>query len=682
MTLQALFDYPYLQPPHRRRFRNAVSFPWSTVTAANATSGANVPSNNTKTTPTHTTSATDATGTFRHSWDSRSITCRALFTSIVNAAMIISPLLTSSVLISRMSITFVLSATIFNFEVGLHEHNRQKHPYCTSCKRVFQSDVHLRTHLKSSIHQGRTVECPGDRCSRAFPSIAALTLHLESGTCPSRITRETLNRVVVQYDRNNIITNPARLIGGPQGYSTSTQTVEMWATNRAWNGDRFECYLCHREYNTLPALNQHLKSPAHADRIYRCPRGYSGCGAEFRTLSALCQHVEKDTGVAKGWSEPSDILERPTETSVDKRAGVRLLYSVLFQAPIELQPLKSDESSSHFFAGEVIPSSSVEARRTLEFAFAESMRNVSSQVSNLTSFNLVVSFATEGFPSWIPTSKLLRRVYVGRTAPGGPLLRRLSSIEQLADLTISLLAPGAVHDFAGICLQTLVRLSLAGAIETLTQLFAGVSLPSLKRLSLVQIYSSELSGVVGVEKLHKYLDTLSHACSNTIDVLEMRFDATSGIQIVNSTAGQHRLLDAIYPLLSLQHLRELKLTFSHSRYCISVVDHDVEEMAAAWPRLTSLFMDDEFSSDMPSIGSTLWLAQHCPDLSILHMGGFRLNLLPLEAQPILSHKLQKISFNSLALETENEDLPRITSFLDATFPFLEVGAVKPLEDRH
>ncbi|OSX58594.1 hypothetical protein POSPLADRAFT_1152612 [Postia placenta MAD-698-R-SB12] len=182
----------------------------------------------------------------------------------------------------------------FKNDNGLHEHRRQKHWYCIECKRVYQSESNLRAHQRSSVHQQANIPCVDTRCNRKFVSVSALALHLESGTCPSRLTRAQINRLVARYDTNNVITDPARLIQGPNGYSTLQRTVTAWATERSWNGSAYECFLCHKMYTTLAVLNQHLASPAHDDKIYRCPRAYSGCGETFRALSALCQHVESE----------------------------------------------------------------------------------------------------------------------------------------------------------------------------------------------------------------------------------------------------------------------------------------------------------------------------------------------------------------------------------------------------
>lgn len=192
----------------------------------------------------------------------------------------------------------------FYNETYLHQHGQQEHPYCESCERPFRSQNNLETHLKSSAHQPRTLVCPGRKCSKRFISGAALILHLESGACRSGMTRDRINRLAVQFDPTNVITNPARLLQGPDGYALPQKTITTIATSLAWNGRKFECFLCHREYQTLAALNQHLDSPAHDDEIYRCPRGWQGCGAEFRTLSALCQHVESEQCSIRRFNDP------------------------------------------------------------------------------------------------------------------------------------------------------------------------------------------------------------------------------------------------------------------------------------------------------------------------------------------------------------------------------------------
>lgn len=66
------------------------------------------------------------------------------------------------------------------------------------------------------------------------------------------------------------------------------------ATDLAYNGHAWECYLCHRNFKTDHALTQHLGSPTHQQKVYRCPnRGR--CGKEFVALAGLFNHLESES---------------------------------------------------------------------------------------------------------------------------------------------------------------------------------------------------------------------------------------------------------------------------------------------------------------------------------------------------------------------------------------------------
>ena len=205
---------------------------------------------------------------------------------------------------------------IFTNEYGLQEHYRQSnfHYYCSPCKRLFQSESNLKSvyqyhrkfiytiftdrlplqHLNSSVHRPKDVVCPFKGCGKKFVSRSALVLHLEEGACRSGVDRTTINRYVRQYDTNNIITDPSRLLTS----GTTSDNTKYYASARSWNGYGYECYLCHNSYSSLVSLNQHLASPIHQDKIYICPA--STCRARFRTLSGLCQHIESEKcGVSK-----------------------------------------------------------------------------------------------------------------------------------------------------------------------------------------------------------------------------------------------------------------------------------------------------------------------------------------------------------------------------------------------
>ncbi|KAI0341165.1 hypothetical protein BDW22DRAFT_1359397 [Trametopsis cervina] len=199
---------------------------------------------------------------------------------------------------------------LFKSELGLHEHNRQSHWYCGPCRRVFQSENNLNIHLRTSaIHNPKNYICPGRNCSRAFISYADLALHFESGTCPSGMTRKHLKDFAIRRDKHNIITNPDRLIGYRE-----PEVVDTWANERAWNGYAYECPICPRTFGTLPALNTHLRSPAHEKKIFRCPTIFDGCGNQYKTLSGLLQHMERsDCGVKRYRPQITGVMDDITQ---------------------------------------------------------------------------------------------------------------------------------------------------------------------------------------------------------------------------------------------------------------------------------------------------------------------------------------------------------------------------------
>ncbi|KAF9471814.1 hypothetical protein BDN70DRAFT_845083 [Pholiota conissans] len=187
---------------------------------------------------------------------------------------------------------------VFKNEFGLKEHYRQSelHHYCPTCDRHFISESNLRAHLNSSAHRPKDVVCPFRGCGAKFVSRSALVAHLENGACASGVDRTAVNRYVRQFDTNNIITDPSRLLTGSS--ANPDQNIHYIATDASWNGRGFECCLCHNVYRSLNALNQHLASPRHQDQIYLC-RGPS-CGQRFNVLSALVQHIESEKcGVSK-----------------------------------------------------------------------------------------------------------------------------------------------------------------------------------------------------------------------------------------------------------------------------------------------------------------------------------------------------------------------------------------------
>ncbi|EKM52223.1 uncharacterized protein PHACADRAFT_260453 [Phanerochaete carnosa HHB-10118-sp] len=202
---------------------------------------------------------------------------------------------------------------IFDSKLGLQEHNRQSHWYCATCGRSFASENNLMQHKRT--HLPKTVQCPGRNCTRAFASHADLVLHWESGTCPSGVTRQLVNDTAAKNDRYRLITDARRLIQGPDGGYTPRGSVTTWATQASWNGSAYECVLCHCTYPKLARLNEHLQSPVHDERMYKCPTALEGCAAQFRTLSAVVQHIESGKcGVRKFQRQIQGVMDDLTSS--------------------------------------------------------------------------------------------------------------------------------------------------------------------------------------------------------------------------------------------------------------------------------------------------------------------------------------------------------------------------------
>jgi hypothetical protein len=150
------------------------------------------------------------------------------------------------------------------------------------------------------------MECPF--CKNTYTTASGLTIHLESGTCTSGLNRQKINDAVRQMDRHHVITRP--MIQMP-GYSNT----KTYATEHAWNGSGFQCYLCNKTFNLLHGLNNHLQSPVHEQSMYRCPK--ASCGKQFKLLSGLVQHVESEScGVMR-----FDTVQNQAKTGLQNMVG-------------------------------------------------------------------------------------------------------------------------------------------------------------------------------------------------------------------------------------------------------------------------------------------------------------------------------------------------------------------------
>ncbi|EFE44949.1 hypothetical protein TRV_00323 [Trichophyton verrucosum HKI 0517] len=102
------------------------------------------------------------------------------------------------------------------------------------------------------------------------------------------MNRETILRKVRECDPYGRVTLK-QLEWHPEDNSN------YYATDQAFNGSSWQCYLCPSCFKTRHGLNQHLNSPVHKQKVYRCPNDRSQCGKEFVTLAALFHHLESES---------------------------------------------------------------------------------------------------------------------------------------------------------------------------------------------------------------------------------------------------------------------------------------------------------------------------------------------------------------------------------------------------
>ncbi len=222
---------------------------------------------------------------------------------------------------------------------------------CEQCEREFKDEKGLEQHRLSVAHKPLSdIKCIGDRrCKKQFTSPSAWLHHLESGACPSKMTRDKLHSAVQSNDVNRLITGGSiqeyTALMGPDvsGTTSITESVIFTPiTDESFGGFRsppdtwepqsgmltpnsgssqpllkdlslamrLTCPLCpvgRKPFKSLEALKNHLSSPAHSPKVFHCPLYFAGLDDDrkvsqlmryFSTLSGLMQHLE--SGACQG----------------------------------------------------------------------------------------------------------------------------------------------------------------------------------------------------------------------------------------------------------------------------------------------------------------------------------------------------------------------------------------------
>lgn len=191
---------------------------------------------------------------------------------------------------------------------------------CEKCEREFKDEKGLEQHRSSVVHKPLSnLTCVGDRrCRKRFSSPSAWLHHLESGACPSNITRDKLHAAVQSNDIDHLITRDsiqeyAALRGADISQATSiTESVIFtpvtddsfngWPSSHASSGPRsgiltptsgssqylskdlslairLSCPLCpfgRKPFKSLEAMKNHILSPAHLPKVFHCPLSFVG----------------------------------------------------------------------------------------------------------------------------------------------------------------------------------------------------------------------------------------------------------------------------------------------------------------------------------------------------------------------------------------------------------------------
>ncbi|KAF7312751.1 C2H2-type domain-containing protein [Mycena indigotica] len=192
----------------------------------------------------------------------------------------------------------------FKTEQVLHEHYQHsgRHHYCTSCNRLFDHRDALQTHLRSSDHPPPRIPCPLKRCqSDAFLDEPALISHLSAGCGATlRLDAQQIARYIDNYYKQHDPASTFVFVDPAPG----TPAV----TDRCWNGSKFECFLCSKQFPSMGRLKTHLFSPAHEDpSAYKCRR--LTCRQKFDDLGSFWEHVGSEIcGVRRFRTKEGQVL--------------------------------------------------------------------------------------------------------------------------------------------------------------------------------------------------------------------------------------------------------------------------------------------------------------------------------------------------------------------------------------
>ncbi|QRW01483.1 hypothetical protein RhiLY_00480 [Ceratobasidium sp. AG-Ba] len=136
------------------------------------------------------------------------------------------------------------------------------------------------------------------------------------------------------------------------------------------------------------------------------------------------------------------------------------------------------------------------------------------------------------------------------------------------------------------------------------------------------------------------------------------------VKWVELTTPPRITLDHIRPLFNFKSLLDFDVTYN---YPFAITDADLECIARSWPKLRTLMLSEYpyFRSDdidLPTLGSLLPFAEHCPDL--INLGLFLNVSLPFPTPSAIKQpfrKLEVLNFGQSYIQ--DADVIRVAAFI-------------------
>lgn len=102
---------------------------------------------------------------------------------------------------------------------------------CKSCDKVFKTTTALENHASSIVHRPLCDPLPciaSAQCKIKFHAPSAMISHLESGACASGLSRQSINKLIMAYDEDRMITKclPQASPDGPQSLLDDSSDME------------------------------------------------------------------------------------------------------------------------------------------------------------------------------------------------------------------------------------------------------------------------------------------------------------------------------------------------------------------------------------------------------------------------------------------------------------------------